>query len=120
MMWDIRRGSGLFLTLLAIVAQLTLAVALPASSVSLADVTVICQHEGNNDAPVAPAHPPRDCLLCFFCHNAPGSSGLIVAPPLPPVPALMSVALAVVLPPATAPPHRVVLAAHPRGPPLLA
>jgi hypothetical protein len=101
-------------------AQLTLAAAVPASSVSVADVTVICQHEGNSDAPVAPAHQSQDCLLCFSCHNVSGSSGLIVAPPLLPVPASMPVLPAVVLPPATAPPLRVVLAAHPRGPPILA
>jgi hypothetical protein len=117
MMRDIRLACGLFLALLAIGTQLTLATAMPASTVSLADVTVLCQHDGDSDAPRAPPHPSQDCLLCFFCHSAMGPAGLVATPPLVPMPSTIWVAFAVVLPPATAPPARVVLNARPRGPP---
>lgn len=117
MMRDVHRASGLFLALLAIMAQLTVAAAVPLSTVSLADVTVLCQHDGGTDAPASPAHQSPECLLCFFCHNATGPAGLAVAAPELPAPAAVQVARAVVLPPATAPPPRVVLAARPRGPP---
>jgi hypothetical protein len=119
MMRHARQASGLFLALLALVAQLTMAAAVPASAVSLADVAVLCQHDGNPTAPPAPAHQSPDCLLCFFCHSAPGSLGLLAAPPILPAPMTSKIARAVVLPPATAPPLRVVLAARPRGPPIL-
>ena len=119
MMRDIRLACGLFLALLAIGAQLTLATAMPASAVSLADVTVLCQHDSDTNSPRAPAHPAQDCLLCFFCHSAMGPAGLVASPPLLPVPSTIRVARAVVLPPATASPPRVVLSARPRGPPAI-
>jgi hypothetical protein len=118
MMRDARRASGLFLALLALVAQLTMAVVVPVAAVSLADVTVLCQHDGNPNAPhPSPAHQSPDCLVCFFCHTATGPAGLIAAVPMLPRPGTIVVARAVMLPPATAPPVRVVLAARPRGPP---
>jgi hypothetical protein len=83
----------------------------------LADVTVMCQHTGDSDTPRAPAHPSQDCLLCFFCHSAMGPAGLVATPPLLPVPSTTPIARDVVLPPATAPPLRLVLNARPRGPP---
>jgi hypothetical protein len=119
MMRDARQASGLFLALLALVAQLTMAAAVPASSVSLADVAVLCQHDGNSTTPPVPMHHSPDCLLCFFCHGAPGSLGLLAVPPVLPKPIMAKVARSVVLPPATAPPIRLVLAARPRGPPIL-
>jgi hypothetical protein len=120
MMREIRQASGLFLALLALVAQLTLAAAVPAASVSLADVTTFCQHDGDLGAPAhpSPSHPSPDCLVCFFCHNAAGPVGLLAAPPMLPAPSTVPVARAVVLPPATAPPLRIALAARPRGPPI--
>jgi hypothetical protein len=119
MMRDARQASGLFFALLALVAQLTLATAVPASTVSLADVTVLCHHDGDPGAPPAPAHQSPDCLLCFFCHTATGAVGLIATPPLLPTPATSRAAREGALPPATAPPRRVALAARPRGPPTL-
>ena len=119
MMRDARQASGLFLALLALVAQLTMAAAVPASALSLADVAVLCQHDGNPSGPPVPAHQAPDCLLCFFCHSASGPLGLLAAPPILPTPTTTKVARSVVLPPATAPPLRVVLAARPRGPPIL-
>jgi hypothetical protein len=119
MMRDSHRASGLFLALLALVAQLTLAAAVPVSAASLADMTSICQHDGNPDAPPVPAHQAPDCLLCFFCHAAAGPVGLLTSAPSLPAPTTTRIASAVVLPPATAPPLRIVTAARPRGPPIL-
>jgi|HubBroStandDraft_1064217.scaffolds.fasta_scaffold91567_2 hypothetical protein len=118
MMRNARQASGLFLALLAVVAQLTLAAAVPVTTVLLADVTVLCHHDGGSDAPPAPAHQAPDCLLCFFCHGAMGSAGLIAAAPTLPTPSTTWIARAAMPPPATAPPLRVVLAARPRGPPI--
>lgn len=119
MMRETRRASGLFLALLALVAQLTLTAAVPVSTLSLADVTVLCKHSGNPDTPPAPAHQTPDCLLCFVCHGAPGPVGLLADAPITPMPTTSRVARAVVLPPATAPPLRFATAARPRGPPVL-
>jgi hypothetical protein len=115
---EIRQASGLFLALLALVVQLTLATAVPASAVSLADVTTLCQHDGNPRAPVAPAHQMPDCQLCLVCHMAAGPFGLLIVPPALPPPVTIRVARAAILPPATAPPPRVVSAPRPRGPPI--
>jgi hypothetical protein len=119
MMRDMRQASGLFLALLALVAQLTLAAAVPASTLSLADMTVLCHHDGDPGGPRAPAHQSPDCLVCFFCHTATGAVGLLVTAPLPPMPAMSRVAREGAPPPATAPPRRIALAARPRGPPTL-
>jgi hypothetical protein len=113
-----RQAFGLFLALLAVVAQLTMATAVPASTVSLADVTVLCQHDGGTPTPKAPAHSSPDCLVCFFCHGVAGPLGLLAAPPMLPAPSAITIARAAILPPATAPPLRIVLAARPRGPPI--
>ena len=118
MMRDFRQASGLFFALLAIVAQLALATAVPASPVSLTDVMVLCQHDGSAGSPPAPSHQSPDCLVCFFCHNVEVPAGIAASPPLLPAPSTVRIARAAVLPPATAPPLRFVLAAHPRGPPI--
>jgi len=118
MIRGVRQIFALFLALLAIMAQLTLAAAVPASTVSLADVTVLCHHDGDSNAPPAPAHQSSDCLLCLVCHGAAGPVGLLTDPPRLPAPATTHVARAAVLPPVTAPPLRTSLAARPRGPPL--
>ena len=118
-MRDARQVPGLFLALLALVAQLTLAATVPVTALMLADATVLCQHGDDPGAPPAPAHQMPDCLLCFFCHGAAAPAGLVAVAPLLPVPATSLIAHAVVLPPATAPPLRIGLAAHPRGPPIL-
>jgi hypothetical protein len=121
MMREVRLASGLFLALLAILAQLTVAAAVPASTVSLADVTMLCQHDGDAGAPAhrPPGHSLPDCLLCFSCHNAAAPAALVAVPPLLPIPATRPAGRTVVLPPATAPPPRGTLAARPRGPPIL-
>ena len=115
---EIRQASGLFLALLALVAQLTLAAAVPATTISLADVTTLCQHDGNQGAPPTPTHQMPDCQLCLICHCASGSLGLLTAAPMLPQPTTIRVASAAILPPATAPPLHFVIAARPRGPPI--
>lgn len=115
----VRHASGVFLALLALAAQLTMAAAVPVAMVSLADMTVLCHHDGSSNAPPAPVHQTPACLLCFICHGATGPSGLLAAGPELPVPTTIPVARAAVLPPATAPPPRFVTAARPRGPPIL-
>jgi hypothetical protein len=116
-----RRGShqafGLFFALLALMAQLTLATAVPATTVSLADVTVLCQHDTSPDAPAKPPHQAPDCLDCFFCFNSGALAGLVATPPPLPAPASVFVARAAVPPSVRAPPFRIVLSARPRGPP---
>jgi len=115
---EIRQASGLFLALLALVAQLTLAAAVPATTISLADVTTLCQHDGNPVAPPAPGHQMPDCQLCVVCHGASGPFGQLAAALMLPQPATIGIARAAILPPATAPPLRLVAAARPRGPPI--
>jgi hypothetical protein len=123
MMRHPRQAFGLFFALLAIVAQLTIAAAMPSPAipmpvVSLADATVLCHHDGNPDSPPAPAHQSPDCLLCFFCNGAMGPAGPLATTPLLPAPRSVWVARAAIPPPSTAPPLRLVLAARPRGPPI--
>jgi len=115
---EVRQASGLFLALLALVVQLTLAAAVPATTIALADVTTLCHHDGNPSAPKAPVHQIPDCQLCIVCHGATGPTGLLTAAPMLPLPMTILIARAVVLPPATAPPLRFVTAARPRGPPI--
>jgi hypothetical protein len=115
---EVRQVSGWFLALLALVVQLTLAAAVPATTVALADITTLCHHDGNPSAPKAPAHQIPDCQLCIVCHAATGPAGLLTAAPMLPLPMTIPIARAVVLPPATAPPLRFVTAARPRGPPI--
>jgi hypothetical protein len=110
--------SGLLLALLALMAQLTLASAVPVTTISLADVTTLCQHRGVPGAPPAPAHRMPDCQLCLVCHGALGPFGLLSAPPaLPQPPDTHVEAVTLPLPP-TAAPHRFVFDAQPRGPPI--
>jgi hypothetical protein len=124
MIRDARQASGLFLALLALVARLLLPAAMPTAAASLADVTVLCQHGGNPDAPPAPihhtpAHHIPDGQLCFVCHGVTGPIGMLTAVLMPPEPMTPPVARVTALPPAREPPFRIVTAAHPRGPPIL-
>lgn len=113
---SVRQTIGVFLALLAILAQLTGAVAVPSAAVSLADATVLCAHDASDNPP---AHHPPACPLCVFCHNAAAPVGLPAVAPALPALRVLWIARAAVSPPATAPPPRVVLAAQPRGPPPL-
>jgi hypothetical protein len=125
---EIRQISGLFLALLALVAQLTLATAVPATTVSLADVTRVCQHGGHAGAPPVPAnlvpanrvpaHQMPDCQMCLVCHGLSGPPGLLAAALILPASGRFRIARAAILSPATAPPARFATAARPRGPPI--
>jgi hypothetical protein len=130
------KASGLFLAVLALVAQLAMAAMMPAVAglagaglagagpagadpgASLADVAVLCHHDDGPDTPAAPVHPSPACLLCFFCHAAAGPMGLAGAPPVLPRPGAGQVVRSAMPPPATAPPLRMAQAARPRGPPV--
>jgi hypothetical protein len=118
MIRDVRQAIGLCFALLALVAQLMLASAVPASTVSLADVTTFCQHDGDRGPPAAPDHRVPNCLLCSSCQTLANPGGLVAAPPWLPVPQTMRLARKAVPPPATPPPPRVNPAASPRGPPI--
>jgi hypothetical protein len=115
----IRQAFGPFLALLALVAQLTLATAAPATTISLADVTTLCRHDRNHGAPRGPAHQMPACQLCLVCHGPASPFGLLTATPALPQPMTMQVARTVILPPAAALPPCFVTAAQPRGPPVL-
>jgi len=119
MVRDIRQASGLFFALLAILAQVTLASAVPATAMALADTTMLCHHDGDRNPPSAPAHPSPDCLFCFVCNGAAGSPGLLATPAVPPPPRSAPFARIAVAASAAQPPPRIVLAARPRGPPIL-
>jgi hypothetical protein len=116
---ELRKGSGLFLALLALLAQLTVSHAVPPSKVSLANVTVLCHHGSHSDGPPAPVRPMRDCQICLICHGAAGPTGLLTAAPSLPRPGAGQIAHAMTLPQQAAPPVGVVTAAQPRGPPIL-
>lgn len=115
---------GLFLALLALLAQLELGALVPRAEAAslLRDSSVICHSGEETDDPAQPRqHDPADCALCTICVSltaqpAPVLSGSPVLPP----PRGVLVARTAVLPPATAPPAAVRLSAQPRAPPSLA
>jgi hypothetical protein len=116
---ELRKGSGLFLALLAFVAQLTISYGVPPSMVSLANMTALCHHGSHSDGPPAPVRPMPGCQHCFSCHSAAGPAGLVTAAPMLSRSGLVQIARSVSMPPAAAPPMRYVTDARPRGPPIL-
>jgi hypothetical protein len=83
-------------------------------------VGVICHGTGDGQPPQPPAHYPPDCGVCPLC-MAFASPAIVLAKAVAvPRPRVGAIGLAVVLPPATAPPRTVPNAAQPRGPPYLA
>lgn len=117
---NLRRTFGLFLALLAVVTQLTTAVAMAAPTSVLAEATVLCHQddESNAPAPQLPGHQSPDCPLCVFCHNLAGPAGLITASSILPAPASVAIDRPAVLPPATAPPVHRGFVSYPRAPPI--
>jgi hypothetical protein len=112
-------GSGLFFALLALVAQLVSGAAMPRMEALavIAGATTICHaHETSDEAPASP-HSPSDCLFCPLCVSLSAPALATMALPQLPRPLMVVVARAAILPPSTAPPITVVLAARPRGPP---
>jgi hypothetical protein len=114
-------ASGLLLALLALAMQLAFGSVVPRLEIAsaLAGATTICHaDETSGEAPPTP-HNPADCPICPLCVSLSGPAlALTTHPPLP-TPHMVVVAPVVVLPPATAPPATVVLAARPRGPPII-
>jgi hypothetical protein len=119
-------ASGLLFALLALVAQLAAGATVPhmtnlgiADLAVIADATTICHaHETSDQAPVPP-HNPTDCPICPLCVSLSAAAFAIAADPALPTPRIINVAPTVILPPATAPPAILVLAARPRGPPAI-
>lgn len=117
---------GLFLTLLALVAQLAFGAVVPRPEVGLMldDLGgVICHAPAPANGAPQPAqhHHTPDCVLCPLC-AALATPGIVLpgAAPHPPPPRLAVFERPGLPPPATAPPVAAVLSAQPRGPPILA
>ena len=115
---ELRQASGLFFALLALMAQLAAAAAVPATAISLADATTLCRHDGNAGALPAPIHQTPACRLCLLCHGASVAFDLLTAPPALPQPTTICFVNAAVLRSAAAPPPRFDTAARPRAPPI--
>jgi hypothetical protein len=117
---DVCKAFGLFLALLAILGRVTPLADVPGEAMRFADVTVLCHHDDDADAPARqpPSHPSQECLLCFVCHNPPNAIGLVAPAPLWSMPEVTGLVHLEILPPATAPPRRIALATSPRGPPI--
>jgi hypothetical protein len=116
---------GLFLTLLALVAQLAFGAVVPRPEVGLVldELGVICHApapSGGAPQPDQHRHTP-DCVLCPLCASL-ATHGIVLpgAAPRPPLPQVAEFERPGLPPPATAPPVAVVLSAQPRGPPILA
>jgi hypothetical protein len=115
-------ASGLFLALLALVAQLAFGAVVPRPelAVVLDEAGVICHAATPSDGTTPPAHPHHmpDCQFCPLCVSL-ATPGIVLPgdgphPPPPPVAAFRRPGLP---PPATAPPVAALLSAQPRGPP---
>lgn len=112
-------ASGLLLALMALVAQLAFGAVVPRPEIVGAwnGAAAICHAADTSDeAPPVPHHP-SDCLVCPLCISLAAPA---FAPPtgsVLPAPRVVVIARAAILPPATAPPVAVRLAARPRGPP---
>ena len=111
---------GLFLALFALMTQIALGASVPQVQPALAGFGAIC-HAGGNDgpAPTAPAQHAPDCMACLRCAAIGVPLTALADAPDVPLPSLVFIAPAVVLPPATAPPARKAQQAQPRGPPVL-
>ncbi|HTB42302.1 MAG TPA: hypothetical protein VK741_01655 [Acetobacteraceae bacterium] len=118
-------ASGLFLTLLALVAQLAFGSVVPRPEMALlpGELGVICHASAPSDGTAPPAHhsPVPDCQFCPLCMSlaTPGMvlPGVTQSVPAPQVAAFRQPGLP---PPAIAPPVAALLSAQPRGPPVLA
>ncbi|MGA3399610.1 MAG: DUF2946 family protein [Acetobacteraceae bacterium] len=115
--------SGLFLTLLALVAQLAFGAVVPRPEVALVldQVGVVCHAAARSDGMPPPSHHHHtpDCMLCPLCVSL-TTPGIVLpgAAPHPPLPRVAVFHRPGLPPPATAPPVAAVLSAQPRGPPV--
>ena len=118
-------ASGLFLALLALVAQLAFGAMVPRPEVALAldEARIICHAATPSDGTTTPAqhHRMPDCQFCPLCMSL-ATPGVVLpgAAPSPLPPRVATFRRPGLPPPATAPPVAALLAAQPRGPPALA
>ena len=117
-------ASGLFLALLALVAQLAFGAVVPRPEIALVldRDGIICHAPAPSDSAPAPSHHHMpDCQFCPLCMSL-ATPGIVLpggAPhPLPP--RVATFRRPGLPPPATAPPAPPLLSAQPRGPPVLA
>jgi hypothetical protein len=116
--------SGLFLVLLALVTQLAFSAVVPRPEVAqvLDGAGIICHVPTPADSTTPPAHHHRmpDCQFCPLCMSL-ATPGIVLpgAAPNPPLPQVVAFRRPGLPPPATAPPVVAILAAQPRGPPVL-
>jgi len=113
---------GLFLALLALVAQLAFGAVVPRPEVALAldEAGTICHASAQSDGTGPPAHHDHmpDCQFCPLCMSL-ATPGIVLpdATPRPPRPQVTAFHRPELPPPATAPPLAALLTAQPRGPP---
>lgn len=118
-------ASGLFLALLALVAQLAFGAVVPRPEVALVlgEAGVICHAPAPSDGTTPPAHRHHmpDCQFCPLCMSlaTPGVVLPSAGAKLPP-PQVVAFHRPGLPPPAIEPPVAALLAAQPRGPPTLA
>ncbi|HEY3849016.1 MAG TPA: DUF2946 family protein [Acetobacteraceae bacterium] len=117
-------ASGLFLALLALVAQLAFGAVVPRPEVALVldQAGVICHAPAPSDGTTPPAHHHHvpDCQFCPLCVSL-ATPGIVLpgVGPNPPPPQVAAFRRPGLPPPATAPPVTALLSAQPRGPPAL-
>ncbi len=118
-------ASGLFLTLLALVAQLAFGSVVPRPEMALllGEAGVICHAPTPPDGTTPPAHhsPMPDCQFCPLCVSL-TTPGIVLPGAVPslPAPQVAVFRRPGLPPPAIAPPVAALLSAQPRGPPALA
>ena len=116
---------GLFLALLALVAQLAFGAVVPRPEIALMldDAGIICHAPAASDSTTPPAHHHHmpDCQFCPLCLSL-ATPGIVLpeAPPRPLPPQVAAFRRPDLPPPATAPPVASLLSTQPRGaPPVL-
>lgn len=118
---------GRCLALLALWALLVQAALLPQAGAMphpadpLRGMATLCHAAGTTAPDAPPPDPGGDaCVLCPFCLSLAGAPGLIGAAPAVPLSRSGDLGRVLAVPPVRAPPVRLVPAAYPRGPPVLA
>jgi hypothetical protein len=118
-------ASGLFLALLALVAQLAFGAVVPRPEVALVldHAGDICHAPGPRDGTTPPAHHHHmpDCQFCPLCMSL-ATPGMVLpdAAPHPPRPQIAAFRRLGLPPPAIVPPVDALYTAQARGPPVLA
>jgi hypothetical protein len=118
-------ASGVFLVLLALVAQLAFGAVVPRPEVALVleQTGVICHAAEPSGGTTPPAHHHNtpDCQFCPLCMSL-ATPGVVLpeSAPHPVPPRAVAFHRAGLPPPAAAPPIEAVRTAQPRGPPILA